>query len=927
VIAAMLTISKPLSASQARRYHEEEFQNARENYYTEGDLIRGVWYGELAHRWSLAGEVREEHFGRLAEGQHPTTGEQLVRHQTARETKNARGETVTTMEHRAGWDATFSAPKSVSITALIGGDERVREAHRESVRVALNELEPYVQARLGGNRRPETTGTFVVALFEHDSARPVNGYAAPQLHTHAVIFNLTETADGTVRPLQPRELYRTQQYATAVYRSELAARLTALGYEIERGRSGQPEIYGYTREYLDASSPRRQQIEDYLAEADRQGAAAAQIAAHQTREAKLDVSHEEMQRRHQELAEQFGNQPTEVVETTEHRHEHHVEREREQADAARRAVTFARDRNLEREAVLEERAILRDALQRSLGEARVEKIKEELDRRVDRGEFICVEPERSTPGRSFTTPAMMELEQETIDRMRAGQGQHAELVSQSTREAITREYGHLNESQRTAVQEILASRDQVMALEGSAGTGKTTALTAVRDAAGREGYQVEGFAPTSRAAHKLAEAGIESSTLQHHLARGEQETPAADRNRLYVLDESSLASTKQMHTFLERLGPDDRVLLVGDVRQHEAVDAGRPYHQLQDAGIRTAHLDEIVRQRNPELKAVVEQLSRGDVQRAVEQLDHQGRVHEIGPREQRLTAIAHEYVKDPQATLVVSPDNQSRQDLNDAIHRAMQREGHVDRDEHRTPVLVPRQEITGADRQWAERYQEGDVVRYSRGSKALGIEAGGYARVEHVDAKTNQLTVRTDDDSTVSYDPRRLQGVTLYRESERAFAAGDRVQMSAPDRARGVPNRELGTVEGIEVNARMEIRWDSGRTSAFEAGERRHLDYGYAVTSHSSQGQTAQRVLVHVERDRASEKLVNQRLAYVAVSRGQYDAQIYTDDKVKLARALDRDVSHRSALERTPAHAPQRRPQHEVSRSESTGRTMAVVRS
>jgi conjugative relaxase-like TrwC/TraI family protein len=268
----MLTISKPLSASQARRYHEEEFRNARENYYTDGDLIRDVWYGELAHRWSLAGEVREEYFGRLADGQHPMTGEQLVRHQTARETTNARGETVTTMEHRAGWDATFSAPKSVSITALGGGDERVREAHRGSVRVALNELEPYVQARLGGNRRPETTGNFVAALFEHDSARPVNGYAAPQLHTHAVIFNLTETADGTVRPLQPRELYRTQQYATAVYRSELAARLTALGYDIERGRSGQPEICGYTREYLDASSPRRQQIEEYLVEADRQGA-------------------------------------------------------------------------------------------------------------------------------------------------------------------------------------------------------------------------------------------------------------------------------------------------------------------------------------------------------------------------------------------------------------------------------------------------------------------------------------------------------------------------------------------------------------------------------------------------------------------------------------------------------------------------------
>jgi conjugative relaxase-like TrwC/TraI family protein len=924
VIAAMLTISKPLSASQARRSHEEEFQNVRENYYTEGDLIRGVWYGELAHRWSLAGEVREEHFGRLAEGQHPMTGEPLVRHQTARETKNARGETVTTMEHRAGWDATFSAPKSVSITALIGGDERVREAHRESVRVALNELEPYVQARLGGNRRPETTGNFVAALFEHDSARPVNGYAAPQLHTHAVIFNLTETADGTVRPLQPRELYRTQQYATAVYRSELATRLTTLGYEIERGRSGQPEIRGYTREYLDASSPRRRQIEAYLASEDRQGAAAAQIAAHQTREAKIDASHAEMQRRHHDLAERFGNQPTQVMDAAERRGAHHVEHDHEPSAVTRTAVTFARDRNLEREAVVDERAILRDALHRSLGEARIEDMKQEVDRRVERGEFIAVQQEPSTPGRSFTTPAIVELERETIDRMRAGQDQHAELVTISTREAIAREYDHLYESQRTAVHEILASRDQVMALEGAAGTGKTTALAAVRDAVEREGYQVEGFAPTSRAAHKLGEAGIESSTLQRHLARGEEAPRPTEQKRLYVLDESSLASTKQMHTFLERLGPEDRVLLVGDVREHEAVDAGRPYHQLQEAGIRTAHLDEIVRQRDPELKAVIEQLSRGEVQSAVERLDHQGRVHEIGPREDRLTAIANEYVKDPHATLVVSPDNQSRQDLNDVIHRAMQREGYVNREEHQVSVLVPRQEITGTDRQWAERYEAGDVVRYSRGSKAVGIEAGDYTRVEQVDAKSNQVTVRTDDERTLSYDPRRLQGVTIYRETARTFAEGDRVQSTAPDWARDVANRELGTIERIDATGRMEIRWDSGRTSSFEASERYHLDHGYAMTSHSSQGQTAGRVLVHVEIERAGEKLVNQRLAYVAVSRGQYDARIYTDDKVKLVRALNRDVSHRSALERTSGQGSRQSDGREALRSESLGHTMAV---
>ena len=257
----MVTISKPISSGQAQAYHKQEFANAKENYYTEGERVRGEWQGQLAERWGLTGEVNEQQFARLSEEQHPTTGEQLVRYQVAREYKSERGETVRSMEHRAGWDATFSAPKSVSLTALVGGDERIRDAHKESVTVALDEMEKYVQARIGGNVPAQTTGAWAVAKFEHDSSRPVEGYAAPQLHTHAVVFNVTETADGNTRALQPQELYKTQQYATAVYRSELAARLQVMGYKIERGEHGQPEIKGYSREYLEASSPRRQQIE------------------------------------------------------------------------------------------------------------------------------------------------------------------------------------------------------------------------------------------------------------------------------------------------------------------------------------------------------------------------------------------------------------------------------------------------------------------------------------------------------------------------------------------------------------------------------------------------------------------------------------------------------------------------------------------
>src|SRR5215510_12444888 len=309
----MITLSKPLSASQAKSYHKEEFSNDRDNYYSQGGTVRGEWQGRLAEQWGLQGPVKEEQFERLADGRHPFTAEQIVQHRVSNEYVNEHGKTVKAMEHRAGWDATFSAPKSVSLTALVGGDERVREAHRESVRTALRELERYTQARIGNVHAPETTCKFVAATFEHDTARPVDGYAAPQLHTHAVIFNVTEQANGTTRSLQPHELFVSQRYVTAVYRSELAMRLQMLGYELERGKHGQPEIRGYTKEYLEASSPRREQIKDHLREQGIDGAAAAQIAAHHTRDRKELLSQGEVLQRHRELAAQYGNQADRVV--------------------------------------------------------------------------------------------------------------------------------------------------------------------------------------------------------------------------------------------------------------------------------------------------------------------------------------------------------------------------------------------------------------------------------------------------------------------------------------------------------------------------------------------------------------------------------------------------------------------------------------
>src|SRR5579859_3526504 len=336
----MLTISKPLSAGQARTYHSKEFTAPEQNYWKQGETVQGEWHGKLAEKYGLVGAVGATEFARLTEGQHPHTEEQLVRHRTVQQYQAADGQIVAPVEHRAGWDATFSAPKSVSLTALVGGDDRVREAHREAVNVALNELERYTQARIGGNHPAETTGQFVAAKFEHDTARPVEGYAAPQLHTHVVVFNMTERENGKMRALQPHSLFESQQFATAVYQSHLTYKLRSLGYEIEPGKSGAPEIKGYTQEYLDASSPRRQQIEEALSRSGFTGPEAAQIAAHNTRDKKVILSPDQILAAHRQIADEFGNQADRVVaEARERKREQAPERpEQERRQQVREAV-------------------------------------------------------------------------------------------------------------------------------------------------------------------------------------------------------------------------------------------------------------------------------------------------------------------------------------------------------------------------------------------------------------------------------------------------------------------------------------------------------------------------------------------------------------------------------------------------------------
>jgi hypothetical protein len=276
---------------------------------------------------------------------------------------------------------------------------------------------------------------------------------------------------------------------------------------------------------------------------------------------------------------------------------------------------------------------------------------------------------------------------------------------------------------------------------------------------------------------------------------------------------------------------------------------------------------------------------------------------ELSNPQERIAAIARDYASNPEKTLIVSPDNASRRDINQAVRTELQASGSLGKENVSFPVLVGRNDMTGADRAWAARYNPGDTVQYVRGSQQLGLERNSYATVVATDPANNLLTVARADGQPVAYDPQRLRGVNVYTSLPREFSTGDRIQFTHNNKDLDLRNRDRGRIEAIANDNRLTVKMDDGRTVNFDPARMRHFDHGYAVTSHSSQSLTESRVLVNMDTNSFSE-LLNPRFAYVSISRASEDAHIYTNDVATLAQRLSTDVTKTSALDFHAAAAP-----------------------
>ena len=925
------SIGAVASPEQGASYYE------RDGYYAKEDPEHrqaSAWAGKGAADLGLEGPVDPDTFRAVLEGRVPDgSGRQLGR-------RGRDGE----IHHRPGRDLTFSAPKSVSLAALVGGDARVIDAHdraasrtldwfeRNVAETRMKDLETGRMARTGGQKS-------VIATFRHDASRNLD----PALHTHAVIANMVRGEDGKWRSMANERLYASKMLLGAMYRNELAGELGKLGYGIEKTHAdGRFEIAGVPRAVIEAYSTRRAEIE---AEVARQGAGGtaenqrlAQRAALFTRAAKRDVDRAALRESWLDQSAALGFDAraltAEAAARTAGREAARepdgggraagnaapagtaIETADAGSDAARansiaaEAVQWAVAHLAEREAVFSRTDLLTAALAFSPGAAPAG----EIERAVMALEKTGTLHAARLPGMDglFTTDRALADERETASLMEAGQGRGAVPMRARAVDKALRN-GPLTHGQKEAVKLILSAPDRTVGVQGYAGTGKTTMLRRARVLMEKKGYEVRGLAPSASAARTLeSEAGIASETLQRFLARyagvaegrmtgkGVREMRAAFRKTALAVDEGSLASTVQTRDLL-RIADAlriPRVVLVGDAKQLDAVDAGKPFAQLQAAGMKTAVMDEIMRQRDPALKEAVEASLAGEVGRAFEKLG--SNIAEVKPDNLAGAAAARWLALSPDErarTGLMAPSHGLRERINEIVRERLVRDGAVQGPVMNAERLVSRG-YTNAEKTLAANYARGDVVAFHRPYKRLGVDKGDELRVLGVDRKAHTVTLQGKGGGEVSWDPNRLAartgGVEVYRSGEIELRAGDRIRWTRNDMGLGLLNSGIAEVAAVR-DGRVTFRLEDGRMLDLRPGDAqlRHVDRAWASTVHAFQGRTVDNVIAAMEANHA--KLTTQKSFYVEISRARDRAELVTDDRNALRETLEAVTGERIA--------------------------------
>ena len=881
----------------------------RARYYA-GDtgehLHASAWFGRGAEALGLTGRVRARDFERVLRGEVPGADVVLRRNRDGAQ------------EHRTGWDMTVSAPKSVSVAWGVQGDERVLGEFVESVRSAFRVMEArHLETRVYDpeTKRRERVAAdgLVMATFVHVS----NRNDEPQVHLHGVVLNMTRSARGEWRSLEPTPLARHARLIGNIAGNALAGRLRGLGYAIAARRIGRLqsfEIAGYPRWLLDRFSTRRGEILRHLAETGRRlSTRTAQMAAFATRRRKSGL-------RTQALREQWRAQ-VEAEPRLEQAlvgalyESHRAAPGDTPVPTALESVCRAVEHLAERTTLLRERDILATALLLEPGRHGLDALEAALERRLRDRHLLEARAYRGG-GRAFVASREFADERALVAWMKAGRGTGRALAARDAVEARLGDTRH-TAGQKEAVRLILLEPHRAVAVQGFAGTGKTTMLREVVGLAG--GVPVFGLAPSAAAARVLGhEAGIGARTVDWFLTRfgtlrtGEAcpATRALARelcgDGILVVDESSMLSTAQLRALArlaERIGVA-RVVLCGDHRQLHSVRPGQPFKLLQEAGMQTAVMDEIVRQRNPVIRKAVRDALSGRPARALARLAE--RIEEV-PAQALAETAAREFLALPDAerdaTLLVAPTHALRHGIN-----AVVREGLVEEGKIRGPALVVERlidlHLTASEKAQVSSYQPDDEVvfvqdllRYRvRNAEACVVTGVDGARValRHPDGKPRHIAPA----GRIRYHIKICESVPIE------LRAGDWIRWTHNDHRRGLLNGERATVERIGERD-VTLRSGGGAKHVLDAADPqlRHVDHAYAATTHAAQGSTCERVIAVLDADPMP--LTSQATFYVQISRAREEVVLLTDDLEQLIETLEEQSGERMSAHQVLGATPE----------------------
>lgn len=856
----MLRIIENKTAAGAMSYYSTA------DYYSEGQELEGRWRGEGAKRLGLGGVITKDAWDALCENRNPETGMTL----TLRQKKN----------RRVGYDFNFHVPKSVSVLYGLTGDERILDAFRDSVDETMRDMEAEMKTRVrkGGEDCDRTSSNMVWGEFVHFTARPVGGVPDPHLHAHCFVFNTTfDAKENAWKAGQFADLKRDASYFEAVFHSRMARRLADLGLGIERTCAGW-EVAGVPEATRLRFSQRRKAINKY---ADEHGivdpADRSELGA-RTREAKKkEVPFDQLQAEWKSrlpkdewsavagVVTGIGGRPI-----------------AEQPVAAVEAVQYAADHWFERKSVVPERTLLVQALKHAVGKAGPAAV----EKAYRRGDFVFGDRDGR---RMVTTRDVVSEEARMIAFARDGRGTERSLGVGA--HEFQRDW--LNDGQRRAVRHVLGSSDRVVVVRGAAGVGKTSMMQEAVEAIEASGKRVFTFAPSADASRGVlrSEGFANADTVARLLA--DERLQAEIAGQVIWIDEAGLLGTKTMASVFdlaERI--DARVILSGDRRQHGSVDRGAALRLLEEqAGLVPADITDIQRQKG-NYKRAVEALSEGRTEQGFKALDDLGWVREVSDDE-RYRLIAADYVDaiaSGKSALCVSPTHyegdricgEIRQALKGVEkrrpkqeHEGKKRDYVLGSKEERVLRLIPAN-FTQAERADGVNYTPGDVLEFHQNSK-------GYRKGQRIVAG-NGRQLPLDAAS-------RFQ---VFRPMSLNLAAGDVVRITkngnTADGKHRLNNGARYTVKGFTKSG--DIVLSNGWTVAKDFG---HLDYGYVVTSHASQGKTVDRVFIGQSAE--SFPASSREQFYVSVSRGRERATIYTGEKSALLEAVSHGDDRLTATE------------------------------